>query len=38
MPSVNDVVEKLKSKAKKDNLEGMARFGMSIDRRLGIPD
>ncbi len=37
MPSVNDVVEKLKSKAKNDNLEGMARFGMSIDRRLGIP-
>jgi 3-methyladenine DNA glycosylase AlkD len=37
MPSVNDAMEKLKSKAKPDNLSGMARFGMSVDTRLGIP-
>lgn len=37
MPSAKDVMEKLRSKAKKDNLEGMARFGMSVEKRLGIP-
>jgi len=37
MSSVNDALDKLKSKAKKENLAGMAKFGMSVDKRLGIP-
>jgi len=36
MASVENVLEKLKSKARPDQLEGMARFGMTVDRRLGI--
>ena len=38
--SVDDIVSKLKSKAKPDNLEGMARYGISTTNRLGvsIPD
>lgn len=33
--SVNDIVKKLKKKANPDNLEGMARFGISTADRLG---
>jgi 3-methyladenine DNA glycosylase AlkD len=38
--SVDDIVSKLKSKANPDNLEGMARYGISTTNRLGvsIPD
>ena len=36
MASVENVLEKLKSKARPDQLKGMARFGMTVDRRLGI--
>jgi 3-methyladenine DNA glycosylase AlkD len=35
--SVNDIVKKLKSKANPDNLEGMARYGISTGNRLGNP-
>jgi 3-methyladenine DNA glycosylase AlkD len=40
VPTVKDVLDKLRSKARPDQLGGMARYGMSIDRRLGvsIPD
>ncbi len=33
--SVNDIVKKLKSKANPNNLEGMARYGISTNNRLG---
>ncbi len=33
--SINDIVSKLKSKANPDNLEGMARYGISTTNRLG---
>jgi 3-methyladenine DNA glycosylase AlkD len=36
MSSVENVLERLKSKARPDQLEGMARFGMTVERRLGI--
>lgn len=36
MPSVNEVLKKLKGKAKPENLEGMAKYGMTKDRRLGV--
>jgi 3-methyladenine DNA glycosylase AlkD len=37
---VNEVLAKLKAKAKPDQLEGMAHYGMATERRLGvsIPD
>ena len=40
MASVEDVLERLKKKARPDQLEGMARFGMTVEQRLGvsIPD
>jgi len=40
MASVEEVLEKLKSKAEPDRLQGMARFGMTTELRLGvsIPD
>jgi len=40
MPSVEEVLEKLKSNSRPDQLEGMARYGMAVERRLGvsIPD
>jgi len=40
MPSVEEVLEKLKSNSRHDQLEGMARYGMAVERRLGvsIPD
>src|SRR5262249_18932684 len=30
------ILEQLKAKANPDNLDGMARFGMAIDKRLGV--
>ena len=36
MPDLESVLERLKSKARPDQLEGMSRFGMTVDRRLGI--
>lgn len=40
MASVKDVLDKLQNKAKPDQLEGMARYGITVDRRLGasVPD
>ena len=40
MASAEDVLERLKEKARPDQLEGMARYGMAIQNRLGvsIPD
>jgi 3-methyladenine DNA glycosylase AlkD len=36
MASVEEVIDRLESKARPDQLKGMARFGMTVDRRLGI--
>jgi len=36
MASVEDVLERLKEKSRPDQLEGMARFGMAVEQRLGI--
>ena len=36
MPPVAEVVDRLKARARPDQLEGMARYGISIDRRLGV--
>ena len=36
MTSVNEVLKKLKEKAKPENLAGMAKYGMTRDRRLGV--
>ena len=36
MASVEEVLTKLKDKAKPDQLEGMARYGMTAERRLGV--
>jgi len=36
MVSEKEVIARLESKAKPDNLEGMARFGMAVEKRLGI--
>ena len=36
MASVEEVFEKLKAKARPDQLEGMARYGMVAERRLGV--
>jgi 3-methyladenine DNA glycosylase AlkD len=36
MATVEDVLNRLKEKANPDNLEGMSRFGITIDRRLGV--
>jgi len=40
MVSVEEVIKKLEAKARPDQLEGMARFGMVTEGRLGvsIPD
>src|SRR4030043_101593 len=37
MASVNDVLDKLRSKAKPEQLKGMAKYGMTIEKRLGVP-
>ena len=36
MAFVEEVLRKLKAKAKPDQLEGMARYGMAAERRLGV--
>jgi 3-methyladenine DNA glycosylase AlkD len=36
MTSVEEVLEKLRAKAQPEQLEGMARYGMTVDKRLGI--
>jgi 3-methyladenine DNA glycosylase AlkD len=36
MASVKDVLDKLQSKARPEQLEGMAKYGMTIEQRLGI--
>ncbi len=36
MVSVEKVLEKLKEKASPDKLEGMARFGIAVEQRLGV--
>lgn len=36
MTTLEDVLGKLKAKARSDQLEGMARYGMSVDKRLGV--
>jgi len=36
MVSVEGVLEKLESKARPDQLEGMAKYGMAVEQRLGV--
>ena len=36
MASVEDVLERLKNKARPDQLEGMARYGIAVEQRLGV--
>src|SRR4030042_7044498 len=36
MASMNDVLDRLQSKAKPGQLEGMAKYGMAIEKRLGV--
>lgn len=36
MISVEELIEKLKEKARPDQLAGMARFGMATEKRLGV--
>jgi 3-methyladenine DNA glycosylase AlkD len=36
MASVKDVMDKLQSKARPDQLEGMAKYGIKVERRLGV--
>jgi 3-methyladenine DNA glycosylase AlkD len=36
MASVKDVLDKLRSKAHPEQLKGMARYGMTIEKRLGV--
>ncbi|MFB0502696.1 MAG: DNA alkylation repair protein [Candidatus Bathyarchaeia archaeon] len=36
MVSVDEVLERLKAKARSDRVEGMARYGMVAERRLGV--
>jgi 3-methyladenine DNA glycosylase AlkD len=36
MASLEEVLKKLKSKARPDQLQGMERFGMEAERRLGV--
>jgi 3-methyladenine DNA glycosylase AlkD len=36
MTSTTEVLEKLKAKARPDQLEGMARYGMKTENRLGV--
>jgi len=40
MASVKDVLDKLQSKAQPEQLEGMAKYGMTVEQRLGasVPD
>jgi 3-methyladenine DNA glycosylase AlkD len=36
MASVKDVLDKLQSKAQPEQLEGMAKYGMAVEQRLGV--
>jgi 3-methyladenine DNA glycosylase AlkD len=36
MCSVEEVLEKLRLKSRPDQLDGMARYGIAVDRRLGV--
>jgi 3-methyladenine DNA glycosylase AlkD len=36
MSSVNDVLDRLRSKARPEQLQGMAKYGMTVQRRLGV--
>lgn len=36
MASVEEVLDKLKARARPDQLEGMARYGMAVEGRLGV--
>ena len=36
MSSLEDVLEKLKKNARPDQLQGMARYGMTVEKRLGV--
>jgi len=36
MTSVKEIVQKLEEKAKPDQLEGMARYGITVEKRLGV--
>ena len=36
MASVNEVLQRLKAKARLDQIEGMARYGMTAEGRLGV--
>jgi 3-methyladenine DNA glycosylase AlkD len=36
MITVEDILMRLKAQARPDQLEGMARYGMAVDKRLGI--
>src|SRR4030065_2821412 len=36
MVPVKDVMDKLQSKARPDQLEGMAKYGIKVERRLGV--
>lgn len=36
MATLEEVLEKLKAKARPEQLEGMARYGMSVEKRLGV--
>ena len=36
MASVKDVLDKLQSKARPEQLEGMAKYGMTMEQRLGV--
>ncbi len=36
MASVQEVLKKLKAKAKPEQLEGMARYGIAVEKRLGV--
>ncbi|MBN1369728.1 MAG: DNA alkylation repair protein [Dehalococcoidaceae bacterium] len=37
MSSVEEVIDKLKNRSKPGSLEGMARYGMAVEKRLGVP-
>jgi 3-methyladenine DNA glycosylase AlkD len=36
MASVKDVLDRLRSKAQPEQLEGMAKYGMAVEQRLGV--
>jgi len=36
MASVKDVLDKLQSKARPEQLKGMAKYGMTVEQRLGV--